>query len=111
MSDQTARAPRTPTSLSTRSGADRRVPDGARHGATSSDLSVDEAILVAPGRLRARGLVTGTCIFRPYAFGSWAPMSQSTELTAMSGAMHEARTIAMRRLRASGEQGRCAKAS
>ena len=61
-----------------------------------------------------RGLVTGTCIFRPYAFGSWAPMSQSTELTAMSGAMHEARTIAMRRLRAQAgrvdarRSGRCA---
>lgn len=72
----------------------------ARHGATSSDLSVDEAILVHQAGYEPRGLVTGTCIFRPYAFGSWAPMSQSTELTAMSGAMHEARTIAMRRLRA-----------
>lgn len=74
--------------------------DGARHGATSSDLSVDEAILVHQSGYEPRGLVTGTCIFRPYAFGSWAPMSQSTELTAMSGALHEARTIAMRRLRA-----------
>ncbi len=72
---------------------------GGRHGATSSDLSVDEAILVHQSGYEPRGLVTGTCIFRPYAFGSWAPMSQSTELTAMSGAMHEARTIAMRRLR------------
>ena len=75
-------------------------PDGSRHGATSSDLSVDEAILVHRSGYEPRGLVTGTCIFRPYAFGSWAPMSQSTELTAMSGALHEARTIAMRRLRA-----------
>jgi uncharacterized protein YbjQ (UPF0145 family) len=75
-------------------------PDGGRHHATSSDLSVDEAILVHQSGYEPRGLVTGSCIFRPYAFGSWAPMSQSTELTAMSGAMHEARTIAMKRLRA-----------
>ncbi len=72
--------------------------DGGKHGATSSDLSVDEAILVHRTGYEPRGLVTGSCIFRPYAFGSWAPMSQSTELTAMSGAMHEARTIAMKRL-------------
>ena len=69
-------------------------------GVVSSDLSIDEAILVEQAGYEPRGLVTGTCIFRPYTFGSWAPMSQNTELTAMSGAMHEARTIAMRRLRA-----------
>jgi uncharacterized protein YbjQ (UPF0145 family) len=74
------------------------------HGAVSSDLSIDEAILVDQAGYEPRGLVTGTCIFRPYAFGSWAPMSQSTELTAMSGAMHEARTIAMRRLRSQAER-------
>jgi uncharacterized protein YbjQ (UPF0145 family) len=74
--------------------------EGGSRGATSSDLSVDEAILVHQSGYEPRALVTGTCIFRPYAFGSWAPMSQSTELTAMSGALHEARTIAMRRLRA-----------
>jgi len=72
---------------------------GSRSDPTSSDLSVDEAILVHQAGYEPRGLVTGTCVFRPYAFGSWAPMSQSTELTAMSGAMHEARTISMRRLR------------
>ena len=73
---------------------------GDTRGVVSSDLSIDEAILVEQAGYEPRGLVTGTCIFRPYTFGSWAPMSQSTELTAMSGAMHEARTIAMRRLRA-----------
>lgn len=70
-----------------------------RKGAVSSDLSIDEAILVDQAGYEPRGLVMGTCIFRPYTFGSWAPMSQSTELTAMSSAMHESRTIAMRRLR------------
>lgn len=70
-----------------------------RQGAVSSDLSIDEAILVEQAGYEPMGLVMGTCIFRPYTFGSWAPMSQSTELTAMSTAMHESRTIAMRRLR------------
>jgi uncharacterized protein YbjQ (UPF0145 family) len=64
----------------------------------SSDLSVDEAILVESAGYEPRGYVSGTCIFRPYAFGAWAPLSQSTELTAMSGALHDARRIAMRRL-------------
>jgi uncharacterized protein YbjQ (UPF0145 family) len=73
-------------------------------GVVSSDLSIDEAILVEQAGYEPRGLVTGTCIFRPYTFGSWAPMSQNTELTAMSGAMHEARTIAMRRLRAQAQR-------
>jgi uncharacterized protein YbjQ (UPF0145 family) len=73
-------------------------------GVASSDLSIDEAILVEQAGYEPRGLVTGTCIFRPYTFGSWAPMSQNTELTAMSGAMHEARTIAMRRLRAQAQR-------
>jgi len=76
----------------------RRKSSNGRHGAVSSDLSVDEAIVVEQAGYEPRGLVSGTCIFRPYTFGSWAPTSQSTELTAMSGAMHEARTIAMRRL-------------
>lgn len=80
-----------------RQGASSR--DVGRSRATSSDLSVDEAILVHRTGYEPRGLVTGSCIFRPYSFGSWAPMSQNTELTAMSGAMHEARTIAMGRLR------------
>jgi uncharacterized protein YbjQ (UPF0145 family) len=71
---------------------------GSKHGAVSSDLSVDEAIVVEQAGYEPRGFVTGTCIFRPYAFGAWAPLSQSTELTAMSGALHDARTIAMRRL-------------
>ena len=83
-----------------RIGPGRGGGGSTRHGAVSSDLSVDEAILVDQAGYEPMGLVAGNCIFRPYAFGSWAPMSQSTELTAMSSAMHEARTIAMRRLRA-----------
>jgi len=83
-----------------RSRPAQRDGGSARHGSVSSDLSVDEAILIHQAGWEPRGLVTGVCIFRPYAFGSWAPMSQSTELTAMSGAMHEARTIATKRLRA-----------
>jgi uncharacterized protein YbjQ (UPF0145 family) len=74
-------------------------PGGKKRGATSSDLTVDEAINVHQAGYEPRGLVSGICIFRPYAFGAYASMSESTELTAMSGAMHEARTVAMRRLR------------
>lgn len=75
-----------------------RSSHGQVGGSTSSDLTVDEAIVVEQAGYEPRGLVTGTCVFTPYMFGSWAPMSQSTELTAMSGALHEARTIAMRRM-------------
>jgi uncharacterized protein YbjQ (UPF0145 family) len=75
-----------------------RPKGAAGAGVASSDLSVDEAIVVEQAGYEPRGFVTGTCIFRPYAFGAWAPLSQSTELTAMSGALHDARTIAMRRL-------------
>src|ERR1700722_12181905 len=82
-----------------RSGVRHGGGGSNRQGAGSSDLSIDEAILVHQAGYEPRGLVMGTCIFRPYTFGSWAPMSQSTELTAMSTAMHESRTIAMRRLR------------
>jgi uncharacterized protein YbjQ (UPF0145 family) len=71
---------------------------GASKSAVSSDLSVDEAIVVEQAGYEPRGYVSGTCIFRPYAFGAWAPLSQSTELTAMSGALHDARRIAMKRL-------------
>src|ERR1700723_500960 len=87
-----------------RSGVRHGGGSSNRQGAVSSDLSIDEAILVEQAGYEPRGLVTGTCIFRPYTFGSWAPMSQNTELTAMSGAMHEARTIAMRRLRAQAQR-------
>jgi uncharacterized protein YbjQ (UPF0145 family) len=83
-----------------RAGPARRGGGGTnRKGAVSSDLTIDEAILIDQAGYEPMGLVMGTCIFRPYTFGSWAPMSQSTELTAMSSAMHESRTIAMRRLR------------
>jgi uncharacterized protein YbjQ (UPF0145 family) len=82
-----------------RGGVHHGTGGSNRHGAVSSDLSVDEAILVDQAGYEPRGLVMGTCIFRPYTFGSWAPMSQSTELTAMSSAMHDSRNIAMRRLR------------
>lgn len=75
---------------------ERRTSGGS---AVSSDLSVDEAIVVEQTGYEPRGLVTGTCVFRPYAFGSWAPMSESTELVALSSAMHESRVNAMRRLR------------
>jgi len=84
--------------LRSRPQAPKGSGSGGRHGAVSSDLSVDEAILVESAGYEPRGYVSGTCIFRPYAFGAWAPLSQSTELTAMSGALHDARTIAMRRL-------------
>ncbi|MFZ0664161.1 MAG: heavy metal-binding domain-containing protein, partial [Acidimicrobiales bacterium] len=76
-----------------------RSGHGQKRGAISSDLSVDEAIVIEQAGYEPRGLVSGTCVFRPYIFGSWAPMSQNTELTTLSGALHEARTVAMRRMR------------
>ncbi len=64
----------------------------------SSDLSVDEAIVLDEAGYDACGLVTGSAVYRPSIFGRYAPMSTSTELTELSSALHLARSLAMNRL-------------
>ena len=62
----------------------------------TSDLSVDELILVQEAGFEPLGLVVGSSIYHiGYQFAGW---SQSTELTVLSRAMYEARRLAMSRL-------------
>ena len=62
----------------------------------TSDLSVDELILVQEAGFEPLGLVVGSSIYHiGYQFAGW---SQSTEMTVLSRAMYEARRMAMSRL-------------
>jgi uncharacterized protein YbjQ (UPF0145 family) len=73
----------------------------AAHGsrATTSDLSVDEAILVEHAGYEPRGLVFGSAVFRS-AFNPWTGMSNANmELSPLSDAVHKSRAIAMASMR------------
>ena len=72
------------------------APGGER--TTSSDLSVDEAILLDEAGYEPCGMVTGSAVYRPSIFGRYASPGANVELAALSGALHEARRLAMSRL-------------
>lgn len=75
-----------------------REGTGQRHQGRvfSSDLSVDEAILLKEVGYEPRGLVMGSAIYHVgYTFGT---LGQNTEITSLSEAMVAAREAAMRRL-------------
>ncbi len=88
----------------------RPIDDGHRGGskpshphrrAVSTDFSVDESILVEGTGWEPLGLVSGAAIYRPPYWGRYGvAMSENRELQDLSNALHEARTIAMVRLRA-----------
>jgi uncharacterized protein YbjQ (UPF0145 family) len=62
----------------------------------TSDLSVDELILVHEAGFEPVGLVVGSSIYHiGYQFAGWG---QSTEMTVLSRAMYEARYLAMSRM-------------
>ncbi len=72
------------------------APGGER--TISSDLSVDEAILLDEAGYEPCGMVTGSAVYRPSIFGRYASPGANVELAALSGALHEARRLAMSRL-------------
>jgi uncharacterized protein YbjQ (UPF0145 family) len=71
----------------------RKTGEAARF---TSDLSVDELILVHEAGFEPVGLVVGSSIYHiGYQFAGW---SESTEMTVLSRAMYEARYLAMGRM-------------
>ncbi|MHB1890819.1 MAG: heavy metal-binding domain-containing protein [Acidimicrobiales bacterium] len=59
---------------------------------------MDEAILLDEAGYEPCGMVTGSAVYRPSIFGRYASPGANVELAALSGALHEARRLAMSRL-------------
>jgi uncharacterized protein YbjQ (UPF0145 family) len=72
--------------------------DGEPGAVFSSDLSVNEFLLVREAGFRPLGLVLGSSIYHIGA--QFASMNQSMELTVLTQAMYHARELAMTRMRA-----------
>lgn len=69
---------------------------GDRPAFFTSDLSVDEFLLVEQAGFEALGLVMGSCIY--HVGFQWQKWSVSQELTVLTKAMFEARELAMTRM-------------
>jgi uncharacterized protein YbjQ (UPF0145 family) len=68
----------------------------AAPGFFTSDLSVDEFVLVRRAGFHPLGLVMGSCIY--HVGFQWQNWNQSQELTVLTQAMYEARELAMTRM-------------
>src|ERR1700712_5682324 len=72
-----------------------------RDGLFTSDLSVDEFLLLRQNGFTPLGMVMGSSVYHTgIQPGRW---KQSFELDTMSRAMHDARALAMSRMRAEAE--------
>src|SRR5262245_34054384 len=69
---------------------------GDRPAFFTSDLSVDEFLLVEQAGFEALGLVLGSCIY--HVGFQWQKWSVSQELPVLTRAMYEARELAMTRM-------------
>ena len=79
-----------------------RLAETAQGKCFTSDLSVDEFILVRESGFVPLGLVMGTSM---YHMGlQYAGWKQSVELTTLSQAMYAARELAMKRMQDEGER-------
>jgi uncharacterized protein YbjQ (UPF0145 family) len=81
--------------------ARKRIAEGAgsRSGAAvfTSDLSVNEFLLIRKAGFEPVGLCVGTCVYHVgIQYGNW---NQNQELTVLSQAMYQARELAMARMR------------
>jgi uncharacterized protein YbjQ (UPF0145 family) len=94
-----------PTALGIPEDAMRRLAEMRPGQATSlftSDLSVNEFLLVREAGFRPLGLVLGTSIYHVgFQMGRW---SSNQELTVLSQAMYHARELAMTRMEAEADQ-------
>jgi len=81
-------------------GAEQRLRSMRGEGATpsffTSDLSVDEFLLVRRAGFQPLGLVMGSCIY--HVGFQWQNWNQSQELTVLTQAMYGARELAMTRM-------------
>jgi uncharacterized protein YbjQ (UPF0145 family) len=81
-------------------GAEQRLRNMRGQGATptffTSDLSVDEFLLVRRAGFQPLGLVMGSCIY--HVGFQWQNWNQSQELTVLTQAMYGARELAMTRM-------------
>jgi len=81
-------------------GAEQRLRNMRGEGGTpaffTSDLSVDEFLLVRRAGFQPLGLVMGSCIY--HVGFQWQNWNQSQELTVLTGAMYGARELAMTRM-------------
>ena len=83
-----------PTGAATRLAAMRGK--GERPAFFTSDLSVDEFLLIEQAGFEALGLVLGSSIY--HVGFQWQKWSVSQELTVLTGAMYQARELAMTRM-------------
>ncbi|MGH3770172.1 MAG: heavy metal-binding domain-containing protein, partial [Pseudonocardiaceae bacterium] len=94
-----------PTALGVPEDAMRRLAEMRPGQATSlftSDLSVNEFLLVREAGFRPLGLVLGTSIYHVgFQMGRW---SSNQEMTVLSQAMYHARELAMTRMQAEANQ-------
>ncbi len=94
-----------PTALGVPEDAMRRLAEMRPGQATSlftSDLSVNEFLLVREAGFRPLGLVLGTSIYHVgFQMGRW---NSNQELTVLSQAMYHARELAMTRMEAEADQ-------
>ena len=73
-------------------------PDAGGGAMTTSDLSIDEHLLITRAGFRPLGLCLGSCFYHVgYQYGK---LMQNMELTVLSQAMYNARELAMSRMRA-----------
>src|SRR5881275_2244030 len=93
------------TDLGIPAGAMRRLAEMRPGQSTSlftSDLSVNEFLLVREAGFRPLGLVLGTSIYHVgFQMGRW---NSNQELTVLSQAMYHARELAMTRMEAEADQ-------
>src|SRR6201992_587468 len=101
----TVDTPETPDALGVPEDAMRRLAEMRPGQATSlftSDLSVNEFLLVREAGFRPLGLVLGSSIYHVgFQMGRW---SKNQELTMLSQAMYHARELAMTRMEAEADQ-------
>ncbi|WP_312262553.1 heavy metal-binding domain-containing protein [Candidatus Igneacidithiobacillus taiwanensis] len=69
---------------------------GSHEGIFTSDLSVNEFVMVRKAQFEPLGLVVGSCIYHMgIQYGSW---NQNMEMDVLSQAMYQARELAMSRM-------------
>ena len=95
--------PYDPTSTGRRARARARAPGAdARPLLFTSDLSVNEFLLVAAAGFEPLGLVVGTSIYHiGFQMGAW---SQNQEMDVLTQAMYHARELAMTRMEEEADQ-------
>lgn len=78
--------------------ADAEARRAAGRALATTDLSVDELLLVHEAGFDPVGLVMGSSVY--HVGFQWSSVNQSQELTMLSAAMYNARELAMRRMEA-----------